>query len=74
MYQHLIRIKATCPKHPRYSPAREGAGAIRGGCPFCTVLAEIQLHASRVEKSARLFADLAETYQRQKGGAGRSAA
>ena len=28
-----VRVK--CPRHPRYNPEREGAGAIRGGYRYC---------------------------------------
>lgn len=27
-------VRAKCPRHPRYNPERESAGAIRGGCPI----------------------------------------
>jgi len=32
-----VRVK--CPRHPRYNPEREGAGAIRGGCRYCLAMA-----------------------------------
>ena len=33
-----VRVK--CPRHPRYNPEREGAGAIRGGCRYCLAMYE----------------------------------
>ena len=27
-----------CPKHPRYDPAKQGIGAIKGGCDVCWAL------------------------------------
>ena len=29
------------PRHPRYNPEREGAGAIRVGCRYCVALYEL---------------------------------
>ncbi|MBZ2179635.1 MAG: hypothetical protein K7J47_18230 [Acidobacteria bacterium] len=41
-----ISFAGKCPKHPRFDPEEDGAGAIRGGCPRCQTLFEIyQAHA-----------------------------
>ncbi len=31
-------LKLKCPKHPRYSAANDGPGAIKGGCAYCTAI------------------------------------
>ena len=31
-----VRVK--CPRHPRYNPERDGAGAIRRGCRYCVAI------------------------------------
>lgn len=59
-------LKAKCPKHPRYSPERGGREAVRGECPFCLLLCEIDLHASRLHTSGKQFRELLEMYDRQK--------
>jgi hypothetical protein len=41
-----VRFRAKCQRHPRYNPALEGEGAIKGGCPKCQLLLEI-FHAHR---------------------------
>lgn len=33
-----FKLHAACPKHPRYNPARQGKGGIKGGCPTCEKL------------------------------------
>jgi hypothetical protein len=35
------RIKATCERHPRYNPERDGRGGIRGGCSACFSLFDL---------------------------------
>ena len=37
----VISFAGKCPRHPRFDPEDEGAGAIRGGCPRCQALFEI---------------------------------
>jgi hypothetical protein len=36
-----ISFAGKCPKHPRFDPEEDGAGAIRGGCQRCQSLYEI---------------------------------
>jgi len=39
------------PRHPRYNPEREGAGAIRGGCRYCLAMYELYAGKLAVERS-----------------------
>lgn len=42
MYKGVIRWHATCPKHTRFNPDKQGPGAIKGACAECQMLVEIQ--------------------------------
>ena len=44
-----VRVK--CPRHPRYNPERNGAGAIRGGCRYCLAIYELYAGKLAVERS-----------------------
>ena len=44
-----VRVK--CPRHPRYNPEQEGAGAIRGGCRYCVAIYELYAGKLEVERS-----------------------
>jgi hypothetical protein len=44
-----VRVK--CPRHPRYNPERDGAGAIRGGCRYCLAMYELYAGKLAVERS-----------------------
>ena len=44
-----VRVK--CPRHPRYNPESEGAGAIRGGCRYCLAIYEVYAGKLAVERS-----------------------
>ncbi|MGD0620519.1 MAG: hypothetical protein ABSB67_23035 [Bryobacteraceae bacterium] len=45
-----LRWKGRCSRHPRYDPATDGEGGVRGGCPRCLRLLEIhEQHAKLVE-------------------------
>lgn len=44
-----VRVK--CPRHPRYNPECEGAGAIRGGCRYCLAIYELYASKLAVERS-----------------------
>ena len=46
-----VRVK--CPRHPRYNPEREGAGAIRGGCRYCLAIYDLYAGKLAVERSLR---------------------
>lgn len=38
----MLRIKLSCPTHPRYNPA-DGEGAIRGACVYCQSMLSLYL-------------------------------
>ena len=40
------RVKATCERHSRYNPERDGRGGIKGGCSTCFALYD--LHQARL--------------------------
>ncbi|HEY4086579.1 MAG TPA: hypothetical protein VGM43_11610 [Bryobacteraceae bacterium] len=43
-----IRWRGKCSRHPRFD-AEEGLGGVRGGCPRCTTLVEInELHRKMI--------------------------
>ena len=44
-----VRVK--CPRHLRYNPEREGAGAIRGGCRYCLAMYDLYAGKLTVERS-----------------------
>jgi hypothetical protein len=46
-----VRVK--CPRHPRYNPEREGAGAIRGGCRYCVAIYELYAGKLAVERPCK---------------------
>ena len=48
-----VRVK--CPRHPRYNPEREGAGAIRGGCRYCQAIYELYAGKLAVEQSLQVL-------------------
>ena len=48
-----VRVK--CPRHPRYNPEREGAGAIRGGCRYCLATYDPYAGKLAVERSLQVL-------------------
>ena len=44
-------VHVKCPRHPRYNPEREGAGAIRGGCRYCLAMYDLYAGKLAVERS-----------------------
>jgi len=44
-------VRVRCPRHPRYNPECEGAGAIRGGCRYCQAIYELYAAKLTVERS-----------------------
>ena len=44
-------VHVKCPRHPRYNPEREGAGAIRGGCRYCLAIYDLYAGELAVERS-----------------------
>lgn len=49
------RFDGRCSRHKRYNPAVDGPGAIKGGCPRCTLLFEIWEASLRLNKLIRKF-------------------
>ena len=50
------RWKGKCPNHPRYDPALDGEGAIKGNCPTCSLL-------FRVCEAHRMTKEIARTFE-----------
>jgi hypothetical protein len=50
-----VRWKGRCARHPRYDPAVDGLGGIRGGCRRCEMLLEIWQHHSQMVRLIREF-------------------
>jgi hypothetical protein len=46
-----VRVK--CPRHPRYNPERDVAGAIRGGCLHCVAICELYAGSPGTSKEQR---------------------
>jgi len=44
-------VHVKCPRHPRYNPERDGAGAIRGGCRHCVAIYQLYAGKLVVERS-----------------------
>jgi hypothetical protein len=49
------RFAGRCARHKRYNPAVDGRGGIKGGCPRCTLLADIQEEALKLNALIRRF-------------------
>jgi hypothetical protein len=50
-----VRWKGRCSRHPRYDPATDGLGGIRGGCRRCEMLLEIWTSHTRLVRLIREF-------------------
>jgi hypothetical protein len=50
-----VRWQGRCAKHPRYNPAIDGPGGIRGGCRRCELLLEIWTQHSKLVRLMREF-------------------
>ncbi|HZU24377.1 MAG TPA: hypothetical protein VFA04_02590 [Bryobacteraceae bacterium] len=55
-----LRWKGRCSKHPRYDPAEDGEGGIRGGCQRCLRLLDIYQQHGRLVRLMREFGPLRE--------------
>jgi len=55
-----LRWKGRCARHPRYDPALDGEGGVRGGCTRCLRLLEIHEHHARLIAMMRSFGPLRE--------------
>ncbi len=49
------KFDGRCSKHKRYNPAVDGVGAIRGGCPRCSLLFEIWETSLALNRLIRKF-------------------
>lgn len=52
-----IKIKATCPRHSKFNPAKDGEGGIKAGCLHCYKMLELYRTAIGFEQSSKRFAD-----------------
>jgi hypothetical protein len=49
------KFDGRCSRHKRYNPAVDGPGAIKGGCPRCTLLLEIWETSIQLNRLIRKF-------------------
>ena len=49
------RVKAKCPRHPRYNPERDGRGGIVGTCTACYSLYDLLEARNKLDASVREF-------------------
>jgi hypothetical protein len=49
------RVKGKCERHPRYNPERDGRGGIKGGCPACFSLYDLQQARLTLDAANRDF-------------------
>jgi hypothetical protein len=49
------KFDGRCSRHKRYNPAVDGPGAIKGGCPRCSLLFEIWETSIQLNKLIRKF-------------------
>jgi hypothetical protein len=55
-----LRWKGRCSRHPRYDPASDGEGGVRGGCTRCLRLLEIHEQHARLVGLMRSFGPMRE--------------
>ena len=58
------RVTATCSRHPRYNPEKEGRGGIKGGCSGCYALFDLYQSRCALEAAASKFLRLAAPWSR----------
>lgn len=51
----VVRWKGRCARHPRYDPAADGIGGIRGGCKRCELLLDIYTQHDKLLRLLREF-------------------
>lgn len=56
--QHFKTWAGRCPRHPGYNPTKQGEGGIRGNCPGCWKLYELEHAGRNLEKTRREAANL----------------
>ena len=49
------RVKAKCPRHPRYNPERNGRGGIIGNCTVCYSLYDLLEARNKLDSAVREF-------------------
>jgi len=49
------KFDGRCSRHKRYNPAVDGLGAIKGGCPRCSLLFEIWEASLKLNQLIRKF-------------------
>ena len=49
------KFDGRCARHKRYNPAVDGQGAIKGGCPRCTLLFDIWQASLKLNQLIRKF-------------------
>ena len=55
-----LRWKGRCSRHPRYDPATDGEGGVRGGCTRCLGLLDIHLQHTKLVALMRNFGPMRE--------------
>jgi hypothetical protein len=55
-----LRWKGRCSRQPRYDPASDGEGGVRGGCTRCLRLLEIHEQHARLLGLMRSFGPMRE--------------
>lgn len=60
-----VKWKGKCPNHPKYNPAIDGQGAIRGGCGRCGALFEIHKIQGSLMRAMREFGPARENQKRK---------
>ena len=51
----MERVKAKCPRHPRYNPERDGRGGIIGACTACYSLYDLLEARNKLDAAVREF-------------------
>lgn len=49
------KFDGRCSRHKRYNPAVDGQGAVKGGCPRCSLLYEIWEASLKLNQLIRRF-------------------
>jgi hypothetical protein len=61
-----VTWKGKCGRHPKYDPAGEGEGGIRGGCTRCYALLAIHRQHAALMRALREFGPAAERKKPQR--------
>ena len=63
-----VRWRGKCSRHPMFDPYVDGRGAIRGGCPRCSALADIHECHQRMLAMMKVFAPVQPAIRKRPGG------